>query len=154
CRHDDEDVHVAVLVGRAVGVGAEQDDLLRMELLRHVTRVPADHSHGNVRPAVPARGFGLRSLSACFGHALIIPAMTKLESPATSEMIPNGGANSRKGIAAALRRQLLPAGPGGARPGWLVPGRAGGRRYLPSPPGRAPWRRPFAAAPRRGRIAR
>lgn len=32
-RHDDEQVHIGVFVGRAVGVGAEQDNALRAELL-------------------------------------------------------------------------------------------------------------------------
>jgi hypothetical protein len=59
-RHDDEDVHIAVVVRGAIGVRAEEDDLLGMELLRHVAREAADDPHRDVLAAIPERlaGFG------------------------------------------------------------------------------------------------
>jgi hypothetical protein len=48
-RHDDHDVHVALRVRRAVGVGAKQDDLLRPEALGDLPRVPADRAHWDIR---------------------------------------------------------------------------------------------------------
>jgi hypothetical protein len=53
-RHDDEDVHVAVRVRHPVGIGAEQDDLVRVETLSDLARKPADHTHGNIGAAIPA----------------------------------------------------------------------------------------------------
>jgi hypothetical protein len=55
--HDDQDVHVTTLVRRAVGVRAEEDDLLGTELVHNITGEAADEAHGNVATAVPA---GLR----------------------------------------------------------------------------------------------
>src|SRR5437660_9726006 len=40
-RHDDEEVNIAVGRGRAVGVGTEQDDLIRVELLDDLPSVAA-----------------------------------------------------------------------------------------------------------------
>ncbi len=56
-RHHDEDVHVAVNMGLAVGVGSEQDDRVRPEAFRHLAREATDHRHGDVRPAIVADGF-------------------------------------------------------------------------------------------------
>ncbi len=57
--HDNQDVHVAVGVGRAVGIGAEQDDLVRLEALGDLAREAADQARGNVGPTTPADGRGL-----------------------------------------------------------------------------------------------
>lgn len=54
-RHNDENVHVAVVVRRTISVRPEQDDLFRLETLGHLPRVAPDDPQRNVRPAVPAR---------------------------------------------------------------------------------------------------
>ena len=41
-RHDDHQINVALLVRSAVGVGAEQDDLLRLEPFGNLARKAAD----------------------------------------------------------------------------------------------------------------
>src|SRR4051812_11358177 len=53
-RHDHHQIDVAVLVGGAPGPRAEQDDLLGMEPLGDLPRVPADHPHRDVGPPVVA----------------------------------------------------------------------------------------------------
>src|SRR5262249_33743357 len=72
-RHDDEEVHVAVLTGRPVGIGPEQDDLVGVELLGDGARVPADHAHRNIGAAIVALcGERKRRMSGgC--HAAILP---------------------------------------------------------------------------------
>ena len=49
--HDHQEVDVAVRVGRAVGVRAEEDDLLRLEPLGDLARELADRAEGNSRCA-------------------------------------------------------------------------------------------------------
>ena len=39
CWHDDEDVHIAVFVGRAVGIGPKKNDLVRLEAFRDLVRI-------------------------------------------------------------------------------------------------------------------
>ena len=41
-RHDDEQIDIALVVRRAVGIGAEEDDLLRMEALGDLAREAPD----------------------------------------------------------------------------------------------------------------
>jgi hypothetical protein len=53
--HHDENIHIAVLVWLPVGMGAEEDDLFRVELLRHIAREAPDDRHGDVGAAIPAR---------------------------------------------------------------------------------------------------
>ena len=72
-RHDDQDVHIAVGVRRAVGVGAEQNDLVGVEALDDLAREAADQAHGDVGPTIPARGRSRRRGAAFGGHALIVP---------------------------------------------------------------------------------
>jgi hypothetical protein len=47
-QHDDQDVPIAIAVRLTVGMGAEQDDLLGPEALRHLAR--EDHAQGDVGP--------------------------------------------------------------------------------------------------------
>jgi hypothetical protein len=47
-RHDHENIHVAVLVGCAVGVRAEQYDLVGLESLRHRAREAPDDPHRHI----------------------------------------------------------------------------------------------------------
>lgn len=54
CRHDHKDVHVAVLVRLAVGIGAEQDNAVRMKLLGDLTSVIQDHGAWNQFAVFPA----------------------------------------------------------------------------------------------------
>ena len=51
-RHDDEDVHVAVGVRCAVGVGAEQDDLVGLESLGNLAREPPYRGHRDIPAAI------------------------------------------------------------------------------------------------------
>ena len=71
-RHDDEDIDVAVLVRGAVGVRAEQDDLLRIEALGHLARELADLAHRDIRTAIPALWFRLASDGVLLGHVRIL----------------------------------------------------------------------------------
>jgi hypothetical protein len=50
--HDHQDIYVAVGVRRAVSVGAEQNDLVRMEVLGQLTGPPTDNPHGNIATAI------------------------------------------------------------------------------------------------------
>jgi len=70
-RHDDEDVHVAVFMRRAVSIGAEQDDLVGPEALGHLAREAADHVHRDIRPEIPARRFRGAFACAFGGHVCI-----------------------------------------------------------------------------------
>jgi hypothetical protein len=83
CGHYDQDVDIAIGVGNPVGVGAEQNDLVRLEVLGDLACETADDAHGNIGAAIPAGGPtigsspGLGSAvwkSPAFGfHALIVP---------------------------------------------------------------------------------
>lgn len=53
-RHDHQDIDVAVGVRRAVGMRAEEDDLLRMEPLGDLAGEASDDRFGNIRAAIPA----------------------------------------------------------------------------------------------------
>ena len=73
-RHDDQDVDVAVSVGRAVGIRAEQNDLFRPKALGDLAGEAADHAHGNIRTAIPA-GKMILGKGWAFGlHHIIVPA--------------------------------------------------------------------------------
>jgi len=52
--HYHQDVHIAVFVRRAVGMRAEQDDLLGLKSLGNLARETADHAHRDVSATVPA----------------------------------------------------------------------------------------------------
>jgi hypothetical protein len=54
-RHDDENIHIAIGVRDAIGMGAEQDDLVGMKLFRHLPGKTANDAQGHVSPAIPAR---------------------------------------------------------------------------------------------------
>src|SRR5260370_397076 len=54
CRHHHKDVHVAVLVRLAIGVGAKQDDLFGMKLLSDLTSIFPDHGAWNQFAIMPA----------------------------------------------------------------------------------------------------
>ena len=54
-RHNDEDVYIAIRVWCPIGVRAEEDDLVGMELLRDPACKTLDHSQRNVRTPVVAR---------------------------------------------------------------------------------------------------
>ena len=71
-RHDDQDVHVAVGVRHAIGMGAEQDDLVRPNALGDLPSESADHSHGNIGPAVPAGRRSMQRFAALANHNLIL----------------------------------------------------------------------------------
>lgn len=53
-RHHHEDVHIAIVMWRAVGIGAKEDDLVRFKSLGHFAGEIAYDAPGNVRAAVPA----------------------------------------------------------------------------------------------------
>src|SRR5262249_17991075 len=71
--HDHEDIHVAVGVRPAVGLRAEEDDLVGPELLGHLTGEAADDAHGDARAAVPAGRLLLRRRGALLRHDNILP---------------------------------------------------------------------------------
>ena len=71
-RHDDEDVHVAVGVRRAISIGAEEDDLVGLESLGDLAGEAADDVHRNVRPAKPGRRWSV----ALTGHSVILASRT------------------------------------------------------------------------------
>jgi len=56
-RHHDENIHIAIGVRPTVGVGSEQDDLVRLEPFRHLACEAADHPQGNVGAPVPGLDF-------------------------------------------------------------------------------------------------
>src|SRR5438552_2130514 len=63
-------------------MGSEQDDLLRIELLRHPARKAADLPHRNVRPPVdPIRGIGL-----FLRHSAIVPGRVGCRTKLTCGM--------------------------------------------------------------------
>src|SRR5262249_30738245 len=70
-RHYHQDIYVAIFVRRAVGVGAEQDDLLRMEVIGHLAGVAANDTHGYVCPAIPARRSAFSRFARFGSHAKI-----------------------------------------------------------------------------------
>ncbi len=72
-RHDDKQVHVAVLMRRAVGVGAEQDDLIGMKLLGDGPGIAADHPHRDVRPPIDALWREGKRACLCSSHTAIVP---------------------------------------------------------------------------------
>src|SRR5262249_21317456 len=51
-RHDDQQIDVTFGVRRPVGVGTEENDLLRMKALRNLTRKPPDRRQRDVRRLV------------------------------------------------------------------------------------------------------
>ena len=54
-RHDDQDVHVAVGVRLPVGMGAEQDDFMRMKSFGDLMRKTPNQPHRNLGATVPPR---------------------------------------------------------------------------------------------------
>lgn len=78
-RHDDQEVNVAVGMRSAVGVRAEQDDLVWLEVLGDLACETSDDAHGNIRPTIPAGRTAVGTGSATVGrspglgfHALIV----------------------------------------------------------------------------------
>ncbi len=53
-RHDDKNIDITVFARRAVGVGAEEDNLVRPEALCDDAGEFANLAHRNIGPAVPA----------------------------------------------------------------------------------------------------
>src|SRR5579884_368749 len=84
-RHDDEQVHVALGVGRAVGVGAEQDDLVRAEALGDLPREAPDRRQRDVRRRVAVRLHVRGRGSGFLRHGPILPTAARpLKGPATT----------------------------------------------------------------------
>ena len=71
CRHDDEDIDVAVGMRGSVGIRSEQDNLVRLELLRDLPGEPADDAQGNIRPGIPTGRFGLRDSTRFMDHHIL-----------------------------------------------------------------------------------
>jgi hypothetical protein len=74
-RHNDQDVDVAVRVGRAISVRAKQDDLLRLKPLGNLASKTTDHAHGDIRPSIPAGRPTLGHRPGIGFHALIVPGV-------------------------------------------------------------------------------
>ena len=55
-RHDDQQIDVAVLVGLAVRVGAEQYNLVGLELLCDGMSITSDHAHRHLRAIIGSLG--------------------------------------------------------------------------------------------------
>ena len=55
-RHDHQNVDIAVLVRRAIGMGTEQDDLVRAKLLGNLAREGTDQAERNVRTEIEFLG--------------------------------------------------------------------------------------------------
>jgi hypothetical protein len=72
-RHDDQDIHIAIGVRRAVGVGAEQDDLVRLKALRHLAGEAANHTCGDIGSVIPPRGQRVCRASVLVRHEGILP---------------------------------------------------------------------------------
>jgi hypothetical protein len=53
-RHNDQDIHVAVFVGHAVSVGAEEDDLVGLEALGDIAGEPPNDAQGHIWARVMA----------------------------------------------------------------------------------------------------
>lgn len=75
--HDDEKIDVAVFVGRAVGVRAEQNDLVGFELFGYGSGVAAYHAHGHVGPGVEALGRKRERPWVFLRHEIIISAASR-----------------------------------------------------------------------------
>ncbi len=71
-RHDDEDVHVAVGVGRAVGAGAEENDLVGAEALGDLAGEPSNDSHRHVGPEIEAPRCGGVNGTGPSAHGIIV----------------------------------------------------------------------------------
>jgi hypothetical protein len=69
-RHHHQDVDVAIGVRGAVGMGAEQNDLVRTKLVCNSTGEAPDDRRGHVSAVIPAFGLGCRWTFA--RHALIV----------------------------------------------------------------------------------
>ena len=54
CRHDDQQVHIAIGVRCSIRLGAEQDDLVRLKALGDLAGIAADDTHGNVGTPIDA----------------------------------------------------------------------------------------------------
>ena len=72
CRHDDKDIHVAIGVRRAVGMGSEQDYLVRLKDFGDLPGESANQPHGDIGAAVPAGRRGLQNSTSLGGHAVIV----------------------------------------------------------------------------------
>ena len=53
-RHHHQNIDVAIFMRRPVGVGAEEDDLFRVEMLSDLAGEFANDSQGDIRAAIPA----------------------------------------------------------------------------------------------------
>lgn len=71
-RHDDQNVHIAVGVRLAVGVRAEEDNLLRLEFFGDLAGKAADRGLRHIRAAIPAGRLLLRRSAAFGGHTRIL----------------------------------------------------------------------------------
>jgi hypothetical protein len=56
-RHDDENIDVAVGVWPAIGIGTEEDDLVRPKPLGDLPSKSPDHRHRDIGAAIPPGGF-------------------------------------------------------------------------------------------------
>lgn len=73
-RHDDEQIHVALGVRRAIGIRAEKDDLLRLKPLGDLERKTTYGRQGNVRRGVAITLDG-GSRWSLRGHTSILPRL-------------------------------------------------------------------------------
>ncbi len=71
-RHDNEKVHIAIFMRRAIGERAEQDYLVGMKLLGDSAGVAMDHPHGDSLAPVCALGRKGKRAGMGFGHAAIV----------------------------------------------------------------------------------
>jgi len=78
CGHDDHEIDVALLVRLAVGIGAEQDDFVRMKALRDLPRKTPNGRKRDVRRTIAVRlNVGNRSRSFLY-HSAIVAAVPSL----------------------------------------------------------------------------
>ena len=69
-RHNDQDIHVAVFVGRAVSVGAEEDDLVRLEALGDIAGEFPNDAQRHIWARVIAPGLVAESGGCGHGRSL------------------------------------------------------------------------------------
>jgi hypothetical protein len=71
-RHDHQDIHIAVLVWRAVGIGPEQDDLVGLKALGDLASELPDQPHWDIGPTIPSGHRRLRGCVAFGDHEVIL----------------------------------------------------------------------------------
>lgn len=125
--HDDEQIDVAVLVRPAVGVRAEEDDLLRLEFLGHLARKASDGRLRHVRAAIPTRRQGLRfRMRLRIGTGLGAHHSNSITKPRAVQPAPLRDAAAPAGFATELPRTTAAA--------WILgPSRQTGCRYQTAP---------------------